>query len=47
MKPAATVRPASNSSLATTMSTSPMPGDSAMTGRNPPSSCQGVGNTSM
>ncbi len=46
-KPAATVRPASSSSLATTMSTSPMPGDSAITGRSPPSSCQGLGNTSM
>ncbi len=46
-KPAATVRAASNNSLAITMSTSPMPGDSASTGRRPPSSRQDRGNTSM
>ena len=46
-KPAATVRAASKSSLATTTSTSPMPGESAITGRLPPSSRHGRGNISM
>jgi hypothetical protein len=40
------VRPASMSSLASTMSTSPMPGASASTGRAP-ISCAGTGTISM
>jgi hypothetical protein len=46
-KPPAMVRPASSNSLATTMSTSPMPGASASTGRLPPSSRHVLGNNSM
>jgi len=42
-KPPAMARPASRNSLATTISTSPMPGESASTGRLPPSSRHGVG----